>query len=107
MYVHYTVLSKELLDYLAQNPGLDGGKIIRVEMHLRLDAVDEFVDSFGTDFGSNDGIRTQLIGERLPRGYCRASLCASSDYVLKSFVILPDKTDYKKNNNWCRVSYCR
>ena len=63
--------SKELIDYLAQNPGLDGGKIIRVEMDLRLDAVDEFVDSFGTDFGSNDGIRTQLIGERLPQGIAR------------------------------------
>lgn len=83
--------SKELLDYLAQNPGLDGGKIIRVEMDLRLDAVDEFVDSFGTDFGSNDGIRTQLIGERLPQGYCRASLCASSDYVLKWALMHADK----------------
>ena len=82
----------EIYMYLSSHPDLDESSPIRVIMDLKLDAIDVFADTFGTDFGRNDGIRLELPGEDpIPRGYCRASLWVSYSYILRWALMHADK----------------
>lgn len=82
----------EIYTYLSRHPDLDESNTIRVIMDLKLDAIDVFADTFGTDFGRNDGIRLELPGEDpIPRGYCRASLWVSYSYILRWALMHADK----------------
>ena len=108
----------EIYTYLSRHPDLDESNPIRVIMDLKLDAIDMFADTFGTDFGRNDGIRLELPGEDpIPSGYCRASLWVSYSYILRWALMHADKCIIIKPQSlrnrlqqiarYMRVSYIR
>ena len=108
----------EIYTYLSRHPDLDESNPIRVIMDLKLDAIDVFADTFGTDFGKNDGIRVEIPGEDpIPSGYCRASLWVSYSYILRWALMHADKCIIIKPQSlrnrlqqiarYMRVSYIR
>ena len=108
----------EIYTYLSRHPDLDESNTIRVIMDLKLDAIDVFADTLGTDFGKNDGIRVEIPGEDpIPSGYCRASLWVSYSYILRWALMHADKCIIIKPQSlrnrlqqiarYMRVSYIR